>query len=96
MRWDGSNFVDLFFRVIMKLNKTQQKKLMALAKRALTFRRCNKFGYEQKVWDEINAYCESIGLKDSAGYMVDAGEVIEQAKVWLRKNSIAAAMNGLV
>jgi hypothetical protein len=78
----------------MKPTKTQQKRLLSLAKTVLTHRRNGKVGYEQSAWERLDAYCQEIGLLGKSG--IGAGEVIEQAKEHLQKTSIAASMNGLV
>jgi len=72
----------------MKLTKTQQKKLMGMVKTMLQHRRNGHLNYEQSAYDRLNAECIKLQL--------DTSVVIEQAVEWLRRNSIAASMNGLV
>jgi hypothetical protein len=70
------------------MSKTQQKKLLNMVKTMLTHRRNGHLNYEQSAWERLNTECVKLHL--------DIGVVIEQATEWLKRNSIAASMNGLV
>lgn len=70
------------------LNKTTQKKLLQLVKAVLVHRRNGKVKYEISAREKLDAYCQTIN--------VDPADAMEQGIAWLKRNSIAAMMNGWV
>ena len=71
-----------------KLSKTDQRTLLNKVKAVLQARRNGNIRREQAAYENLETYCEKIG--------VDMGQAIEQGVGWLKKHSIAASMNGLV
>ena len=70
------------------MTKTERRKLLQLCRRVLIHRRNGHVRYEQQVYERLEAYCEPRGI--------DPSEAIAQAIVFLRRTSIADAMNGWV
>jgi hypothetical protein len=70
------------------MTKTQQKKLLTLVKRILTARRNKSIKQEQAAYDKLHNVCIELNL--------DLSEVLNQGTDWLKRNSIAASMNGIV
>jgi hypothetical protein len=70
------------------LNKTQQKRVINLVKSLLCARRNGKLRQEQSAYERLDTACRQLGI--------DPADAMDQGIAWLKRNSIAASMNGWV
>lgn len=70
------------------MTKTETKKLLQLVTNVLYARRSGNVKREQAAFLKLRSYCER--------FNVDPEDAIEQGREYLKRNALAAVMNGIV